>query len=402
MQQMMLKSCLLKYRNRVLNPYFRKWKKSLEYLRQGELTKDLRGRMLLKTNKYVNRATFLYALKRYFERWKSALFKRSYRYKKLVPNFILNIGRIIRKKYAQSLFTHLINNNITESVKTQLSAIFKRATIDEKTKLKDAIRLWLLNSKKTELKRFKLNNLKKIILGTNTKNSNRAKRVVLNAFKNLKTKGLISRRVPLRIGMLLIKHAMIHNYLKKLKSTYRIRKNYQLPRGQSLMHALMHSNFELGKNLAIRNILIRRYYKRWFKQIKSILTKESNHNLFKKLISPNIRNIDKLLLHSAFIKWKDNITRLQVNELEKEVNSKILLRVYQRNHLLCFKKYFTKWKNSVQKWYEFLAKVNKSIRTTKAILKKPTFNKLINYNTALKNKERKDILIKQLSPGRLF
>lgn len=110
---------------------------------------------------------------------------------------------------------------------------------------------------------------------------------------------------PVMAGGAQLKKTLLKNPYKQLKKNTSMM-NLKIPRDMTLHQAILRGKINQGKSIALRNISIKPYLKKWDNNTKKLANGDLIHNIFSKLFNKREGALNKVYLRRCLNIWNTN------------------------------------------------------------------------------------------------
>ena len=399
-----------KYQIRALKPFYAKWRITVQKLRVITLKHTLWSKLVKKMTNEATKKNIEDVMRKKYQQWKKQAKDITEKLNNNVKNAIEAIKRDTFKKIFPLAKKLLKENALRSKKKEKLTDLEKTCAKIWNIILKRKLDLWNKNTRKLELKEFRI----KLMQGEMRLMRNKFNISCLNrAFQKMKPPKeitLIQKNYsPLAVAMITMKRLLNRrpwsDFTKKTSMM-----NIKVPYGMKLSQVLMRHGKNTGKCFIIRNMSIRPYWKKWTNTVKDLEAKDLQEKLMKKVFFRNADKNHKTILRHYLKLWNEKKNQIELKEMRDRTVGQLYRNIYGHNVKILLRKFMKHWKNINTDHFDKLNKI--SLASTKLIhyYKKKYLNEL--YKRIIVKKDgvsKKEIAkkiwmnyIRKLEKGKLF
>ena len=357
-----LRSLLLgtsKYHKRRMKPYFDRWRSNANKLSTKLLKQEVSSRFMARTNNYRTSYKMQNLLRGKFNQWKRIVQKLREKANKEIPEGVENLKIFTIKKNAPEFLDNLKDLAFRNHKKKALKALPPKREKCQNKNMKKFFDRWKGQVTRMILRdmsnRMKLNQMRHLVKLFET---GPMKYFLLWKFKA----GVQRSTSPIVQGIDKLRKTIIADPFKKFIHRADMM-NLVIPRGMSTQSALIKKKRNLAKSISLRNVAMRPFWNKWKYQTAALRSKAHRRQLFNKIMTPQLRNLDKLILRRGYNTWKDQVDKMNTKEKLQQLQMKLM-------HLLCGKTIKDYLKKYMNRWQKNCGMANQKLRAVKQAMDK--------------------------------
>ena len=371
-----------KFHRKALEPFFRKWRSNANKIKDDANEKFACLQVISKVRNHNFKSSTNNLLRRKFYQFRDKVREYARKYNDIVPKSDNLLIKGARKKNLPGVLFKLGLNRICKNQKSSLKSLNRTVNSTFMKHQSNAFNRWRNKIGYLRMGEFKNKTISMYLKNLGTKLEKDGLRRAFYKWTGRMFSGPNSMAIT--VGVAAVKRLFVRPIWKNLFDKTKMM-NLKIPHGISFKDALIRQNPHVAKSIAIRNVAIRPYFRRWIKKVDDLKSKELKQNIFNKIFLPVARKNSRLVLRKGLDQWRDKIAQEDLLNLKKGFHSKFLIGMYGKNNKIALRRSMNKWQNVNKDHIRKLNDISLGVVKLKKTKLKHGYNSLVNKLNLLDN-----------------